>query len=104
MGKVPVERRIQVRIEVDIPIVVEVDAGSYECRLEDVSIDGAGALISGGSIRVDLEEHVRLRLPESDVSGTAGVRRIGEGGISFGVEFDDATIGAIVAGYAKGFV
>ena len=101
MEMVAVERRIQARIEVDIPITLEIDSGSYACRLEDISIDGSGALVSGGSVRVDLGNQVRLRVAEPGVSVTAGVRWIADGGISFGVEFDDATIGAIVAGYAK---
>ena len=100
--RVVVEKRIQARIQVDIPIIVEIDSGRYDCRLEDVSIDGAGAYVTSGTVRVELGKHVRLVLPEREVSGTAGVRRVDEDGKGFGLEFDDATIGAIVAGWARG--
>ncbi len=103
MEKVADERRIQARIQVDIPIVVELSDGSYQCRLGDISLEGAGAFIADGTLRVELGEHVRLHLPDKDVTGTAGVRRV-VADSGFGVEFDDATIGAIVAGYAKAVV
>ncbi len=98
------ERRVEARFQVSAPIIVEVGSDHIRCRLGNVSDNGAGAYVRGTKVRVSPGEQVLLTVPDRDVSATAGVRRVDREDSGFGVEFDDRTVGAIIAGWAQGAV
>lgn len=93
------ERRNFKRHHVAAQVLVEVDAESHQCQLSNVG--PGGALLSPG-FDVDVGRRVTIRLPNSRVTAEAGVTRVDPDGV--GIQFDDDTVGAIVAGWTKGLI
>lgn len=93
------ERRNFKRHHVDAQVLVEVDSESHQCQIFNVG--PGGALLSPG-FDVEVGRAVTIRLPNSRVAADAGVTRIGSDGV--GIQFDDDTVGAIVAGWTKGLI
>lgn len=93
------ERRNFKRHHVEAQVLVEVDSESHQCQLSNVG--PGGALLSPG-FDVDIGRTVTIRLPNSRVTADALVTRVDADGVA--IQFDDDTVGAIVAGWSKGLI
>ena len=93
------ERRMSKRQHVQAEVIVEVLSECHTCQLSNV---GSGGALLSPSFDVDVGQVVTLRLPNSQISATAGVRRVDTEEI--GIQFDDDTVGAIVASWTRGLL
>ncbi len=92
------DRRGQARHSVDTEVTIEVELDQHASRLKDVSDRGA---FLQSEAELEIGSAVTLLLPAHGIAASAGVRRVETTGV--GIEFDDQMIGAIVAGWARGF-
>ena len=93
------DRRAHTRHAVDVDVLVRLASEQFAGRLVDV---GAGGAFLRSDRDLALGSDLTIVVPATGVSARAGVRRVENEGI--GVQFDDATVGAIVTGWAKGVV
>lgn len=91
------ERRIHERHAVNVDVLVRLAAEQFEGRLSDIGAGGA-FLQSGRDFA--LGSDLTIVVPTTGLRARAGVRRVENEGV--GVKFDDATVGAIVTGWARG--
>ena len=93
------ERRVHERHAVDVEVLVRLASEQFEGRLSDIG-DGGAFLRSARDLAVGND--LTIVVPTTGLKVRGSVRRIENEGI--GLQFDDATVGAIVAGWARGFV
>ena len=88
------ERRKQRRRKFDHEVVIEIGDRRGTARVKDFSESG---LFVATDLNLPEGSAVTITDPESGISALAGVRRVDTSG--FGLEFDDETIGRLVAGW-----
>ncbi len=93
------ERRSYRRHHVGMEVLVDVDRETHRCRLYNVAPGGA---CLSHDFDAEVGASVTIRLPNSRVFAVADVTRVSADGI--GVQFDDDTVGAIVAGWTRGMI
>jgi len=91
------ERRRNSRRPIDAPVVVQVGADRYECRLTNV---GPGGAFLSPRFDAEVGRKITVNLPNTQIAAAADVKRIESDGV--GVEFDEETLGAIVGAWSRG--
>jgi hypothetical protein len=92
-----VERRRYSRADVDFDIEIERDGEQMGARIFDVSI--SGALLSPERA-LKIGDRIVIRLPQ--ISTPVEARVVRANGGMFGIQFEDAAEGVVVAGWSRG--